>query len=676
MSVVIEPIKTQCLLAGNPCEKPRYARNVKLFSREEVLFADPRATRALLALMDMQAVMGGAASHFGGPSAFAELMSAIYGVAFHRGDPWYESIQIINDAGHCENGIYALKANYSYGGLSLESLKGFRSIHSPLTGHGESHLFPEGVYLSNGPLGSSLPQAQGLCLADCLARRQRLTVTAISDGACMEGEAKEAMAAIPGLARKGKMAPFVMVISDNNTKLSGRIDEQSFSMTPSFHSLGEMGWEVLKLEEAHDLQACVSLVERAFDKAIADRRKPVCIHARTIKGYGTKRTVESASGGHGFPLKSPTELRDFLDEIYEGEPLPQEFISWSDEMVATQRARTESPQPQIDTSQTPREKVQAGVTRAMVECRQRGLPVISVSSDLPGSTGTAGFQKEFPDGAIDVGVAESNMISVGAGLSKEGFIPVVDTFSQFGVTKGALPLVMAALSEAPVIAIFSHAGFQDAADGASHQALSYLSMTSSIPHTDVYCLATSVEAHALVTQAIEKFAKDKKEGRVPHTQIFFLGRETFPLSCMEDSYKYELGRSQLVFDNSSGFEKSVTVVAAGPLLHQALIAAKSLQEEAVGTIVIHPSVINKPDMDTLLAALEKTSGRLVTVEDHQVVGGLGALTAHALAQSGVAFKMKSLGVKGEFGQSSYKAVELYQKHGIDGSAIMKAVRSF
>ena len=665
----IEPIKVQCLLANNPPGTPRYAQNIKLCSGEEALFADPKATRAMVALMDMQAVMGGAASHFGGPSAFAELMSALYGVVFHRGNPWYEYAQIINDAGHCENGIYALKANYSYAGLNLESLKGFRSIQSPLTGHGESHLFPEGVYLSNGPLGSSLPQAQGLCLADGLAGRKRITVTAVSDGACMEGEAKEAIAAIPGLTQKGKMAPFVMVVSDNNTKLSGRIDKQSFSMAPSFKSLNEMGWEVLKIEDAHDLQTCVSVVERAFDQTMAERSKPVCIHAKTIKGYGTRGTVESASGGHGFPLKSPTELRGFLEEIYAGEPLPQEFIDWSSEMVATQRATHNKK------NNVRREKVQVGVTRAMVDCRKKGLPVISVSSDLPGSTGVAGFQKEFPECAIDVGVAESNMVSVGAGLSKEGFIPIVDTFSQFGVTKGALPLIMASLSEAPVIAIFSHAGFQDAADGASHQALSYLSMTSSIPHTDVYCLATSAEAYALVTQAIEKLARYKREGKVPHSQIFFLGRETFLPNCMEDSYKYELGKSQIVFDNSSEFDKSVTVVAAGPLLHQALMAAKDLQEKSMGTVVIHPSIINRPDMETLFLALEKTSGTLVTVEDHQIIGGLGALTAHALVQSGVNVKMKSLGVKGEFGQSSYTAIELYEKHGMDRSAIVRAVQS-
>src|SRR5690606_14787073 len=112
-------------------------------------------------------------------------------------------------------------------------------------------------------------------------------------------------------------------------------------------------------------------------------------------------------------------------------------------------------------------------------------PVISISADLPGSTGVAGFQKAFPDSTQDIGVAESNMVSMAAGASKLGYIPVVDTFAQFGVTKGALPHTMASLSQAPVIAIYSHVGFQDAADGASHQALSYFAMASSIPHVKV-----------------------------------------------------------------------------------------------------------------------------------------------------------------------------------------------
>src|SRR5205823_1540014 len=121
---------------------------------------------------------------------------------------WHQLFHLLNDAGHCENGLFALKANYGFADLSLDALKGFRSIQSQLTGHGEAHLFPEAVYLSNGPLGSCIPQSQGLAFADHLAGKDRVTITAISDGGCMEGEAREALVAIPGLAAHGKMNPY------------------------------------------------------------------------------------------------------------------------------------------------------------------------------------------------------------------------------------------------------------------------------------------------------------------------------------------------------------------------------------------------------------------------------------------------------------------------------------
>ena len=236
-----QPLPLQTKLAGNPSRSPQYSHSLRGKSGESVEVADPRATRAMVALMDMNAVLGGAASHYGGPAAFAELMSALHGIVFEEAKKksieWHQLYHLINDAGHCENGLYALKANYGFAGLGLQDLKGFRSITSKLSGHAEAHLFPEGVLLSNGPLGSAFPQAQGLALADALSQKSRVTVTAISDGASMEGEAREAFAAIPGLARLGKLAPFVTIISDNNTKLTGRIDKDAFSMEPTFAAL-------------------------------------------------------------------------------------------------------------------------------------------------------------------------------------------------------------------------------------------------------------------------------------------------------------------------------------------------------------------------------------------------------------------------------------------------------
>src|ERR1043165_4626076 len=250
----LKPFSGRTRLAPTPGQ-PKYSVRIKDAAGHEVIVGDPRATRALVALMDVHAVNGGAACHWGGPAAFAEIMAAIHGFMFATtGRPWHEAFNFVNDAGHTENGVYALRANYGFDGMTFEDLKGFRSIKSKLTGHGESHLNPEGVLLSNGPLGSALPQAQGLALADKIAKRDRVTICTVPDGASMEGEAKEAFAAIPGLAAKGRVNPFVLVISDNDTKLSGRSNKDAFSMQPSFAAMETLGWHVIRVHEGHDLQ--------------------------------------------------------------------------------------------------------------------------------------------------------------------------------------------------------------------------------------------------------------------------------------------------------------------------------------------------------------------------------------------------------------------------------------
>ncbi len=662
-----QPIPYPNKLAGNPKPEPHYAVSVR-GPNGPLRLADPKSTRALVALMDMYAVLGGAASHYGGPAAFAELMSALHGLVYseahQKNQPWHELFNLVNDAGHCENGLYALKANYGFADLTFEKLKTFRAMGSPLTGHGETHLFPQAVMMSNGPLGSAFPQSQGLAMADALAgKKNRVTITAISDGACMEGEAREAMAAIPGFARAGKVAPFVLIISDNNTGLSGRLDKDIFSMSPSFEALATLGWKLVNLPDGHDLQKCVDTISAAIQEARSNPSVPIAIRAKTIKGIGSKKTAESSSGGHGFPLKSPSEMSAFLKEIYDGE-YPKEFDGWIEELLAWEKKlKASEVKPSV-----PEEKIQVGVASAMIKAVKNGYPVVSITSDLPGSTGVAGFRKEFPQLSIDVGIAESNMVSTAAGFSKMGYIPVVDTFAQFGVTKGALPLTMASLSEAPMICIYSHTGFQDAADGASHQALSYLAMASSIPHVDTYCLTCSAEADALITQAIEKFAADRKAGRTPHSSVFFLGRENFPKTYGASGF--DLKKAQIVQEATGS--NPVVILASGSCMPQALQASEKLKTQGRGSIVVNSASHNRLDLATLKDALRKADGRLIVVEDHQQIGGLGQMVAFELLQAGVSAKLKSLAVHGEFGQSSYTAQELYKHHKIDAGAIVEA----
>jgi transketolase len=666
----LAPLKLKSRLAPTPKQPPLYSANVKNAAGAEVVLGDPAATRALVALMDVHAVNGGAACHWGGPAAFAEIMAAIHGVMFATKDrPWHEAFNFVNDAGHAENGVYALRANYGFDGMTFDDLREFRGIKSKLTGHGESHLNPEGVLLSNGPLGSALPQSQGLAIADKAAGNDRVTICVVSDGASMEGEAKEAFAAIPGLAAKDRVNPFLLVVSDNDTKLSGRITKDSFSMQRSFQSLGALGWNVITVPNGHDLQAVYLAVEKGLEQAKANPNYPVCLWVKTIKGYGVKSTAESSSGGHGFPLKGGEKIIEFVDEIFGGKT-PEEFANWAkalrkdwEEKEAAKKAKAPSSAPAVK-----KDKVQSGLAAAAIQAAKDGYPVFSISADVQGSTGIAPFHKSFPDRCIEVGVAEANMVSTGAGFAKAGFIPIVDTFGQFGVTKGNLPLTMAALSQAPVIAIFSHVGFQDAADGASHQATTYFAATSAIPHTTVISPSCASEAEALFYEAIKRQTEDRKAGKDGETYIFFVGRENYPVHWIEGA-KYPWGKAQVLQEG-----KDVVLIGSGPLLNKAIEAGKQLKEKGVNATVINNPFINHVDVETIGAAVKAANGRLVTIEDHQVICGMGAQISHALSQAGIAHRVRSLGIRGEFGQSAYVAEHLYEKHGLTAAKMVEAAQ--
>ena len=662
---MIKALNLKNKLAPTPTQSPKYSLTVKDAKGSDIIVGDPRATRALVALMNQHATIGGAACHWGGPAAFAEIMSATHALMFKdTTKAWHENFNFVNDAGHTENGIYALRANYGFDNLTFHDLRKFRSIESKLTGHGEAHLNPEGVFISNGPLGSGVPQAQGLAMGDKIVGNKRVTICTLSDGGAMEGEAKESFAAIPGFAKKNKINPFVLIISDNNTKLGGRIDADSFTMEPTFNSLETLGWKLVRVEEGQDIQKVYTAIEKAIEDVKADPTKPIALVCKTIKGFGNKATIESASGGHGYPLSAyDDKFVAFVKEIYNGEA-PAEFVNWAEEIMKSKPAAKE-----VSASGVKSEKVQDGFARAVIKAAKEGLPVFSISSDLQSSTGIKAFHKEFPTHYIDIGIAESNMVSTAIGLSKIGLIPIVDTFAQFGITKGNLPLIMAGLSEGPVIALFSHTGFQDAADGASHQATTYFAALSSIPHINVVNCSSSSEAEALMYEAITTFAKEREAGKTPNSTIFFLGRENHPVSYIEN-VKYIWNKANLLKDGSD-----VTIVAAGPMVGKALAAAAELEINGIKATVVNHSHVNHVDVETLKACLAKTKGKLITIEDHQVLNGMGSMIVHALKMNGVDFQVKSLGIGGEFGQSAYKADQLYARFDLSASGIIKAYHS-
>ena len=441
-------------------------------------------------------------------------------------------------------------------------------------------------------------------------------------------------------------------------------------MEPSFAAMAPLGWNVRHVQEGQDLQKVYLAIEQAVAEAKGDPRRPVCLWVKTIKGFGVKETEASSSGGHGFPLKDGEKIVEFVNEITGGKT-PADLAAWAQSLRRAwedkQAAQKNAPASAAPAAK--KEKVQAGFARAMTRAAQEGLPVVSISADLPGSTGVAAFQKAVPGRSFDIGVAEANMVSTCTGLAKTGFLPVADTFSQFGITKGNLPIIMAALSQGPIVAAFTHAGFQDAADGASHEATTYFAAVSSIPHTLAIAVSCSEQADALMLEAFRRQAKERQAGKEGENAIFFAGREDFPARLGERPAGYPWGKAELLRKG-----RDVTIVACGPMVPLALEAAEVLAKEGRQASVIDNPFVNRPDLGTIGAALGETGGRLVTVEDHQIVGGMGAMLVHALNLAGISVKSAAIGMKGEFGRSAYSARELYEHFGMGPKDIAEAAR--
>jgi len=170
-------------------------------------------------------------------------------------------------------------------------------------------------------------------------------------------------------------------------------------------------------------------------------------------------------------------------------------------------------------------------------------------------------------------------------------------------------------------------------------------------------------------QAIKRYAADRGAGKDGESYIFFVGRENYPIRWVENA-QYEWGRAQVLKPGTA-----VVLIGCGPLLSQAIEAGKVLAAQGVEAAVINNPFINRVDLATIGKAVNACAGRVVTIEDHQVIGGMGAQISHALAQAGIAHRMKSLGIQGEFGQSAYVAEHLYEKHGLTAAKMVEAAQT-
>ena len=282
--------------------------------------------------------------------------------------------------------------------------------------------------------------------------------------------------------------------------------------------------------------------------------------------------------------------------------------------------------------------------------------VVVLDADLAGATKTGTFQKVFPERHFDCGIAESNMMCVAAGMASTGLVPFASSFAMFAAGR-AFEQVRNSIGY-PHLNVkigATHGGISVGEDGASHQCCEDFALMRSIPGMVVMSPADDVEARAMVKAAY------LHEGPV----YMRFGRSGVPVFHEED-YQFQIGKGEVVKDGSD-----VAIIANGLMVYEAIVAAESLKEAGIDAMVINMATVKPLDEELVLAAAQKC-GKVVTAEEHSVIGGLGEAVAAVLSEK-LPTPVKRVGVNDVFGRSG-PAGEVLKYYGLTAENIANAAK--
>ena len=296
---------------------------------------------------------------------------------------------------------------------------------------------------------------------------------------------------------------------------------------------------------------------------------------------------------------------------------------------------------------------------ALAECGAEFPDLVVLDADLAGATKTGVFMKAFPERHIDCGIAECNMTGIAAGLATCGKIPFISSFAMFAAGRNFEQVRNSiGYPHLNVKIGATHAGITVGEDGATHQCNEDVALMRTVPGMTVVVPADDVEAKAAVRAAIEF------EGPV----YLRFGRAAVPVINDRLDYKFELGKGVLLREG-----RDVTIIASGITVASALEAAEKLEADGISAEVINIHTIKPLDEELVVASAKKT-GKVVTAEEHSVIGGLGSAVCDCLCEKCPTPVLK-IGMQDVFGESG-PAGALVEKYGLDGKGIYESVKKF
>lgn len=312
--------------------------------------------------------------------------------------------------------------------------------------------------------------------------------------------------------------------------------------------------------------------------------------------------------------------------------------------------------PKIGQDDIEQEPTRSGYGQGVADLGERDERVVVLTGDLAGSTKAADFQKKFPERFIEVGVAEQNMMGIAAGLALGGKVPFISSYAVFSPGRSWDQLrVSVAYSQTNVKVAGAHTGISVGPDGATHQALEDIAITRVLPNMTVVVPCDSIETKK-ATIAL---------GEMQGPAYFRFAREKTPVMTTEDT-PFRVGKAEIFREGSH-----VALIGSGPVLYNGLLAAIELEKEGISVLVVNNHTIKPIDVETIVWAA-KLTGAVVTLEEHQIMGGAGSAVAEVLAQH-YPVPVEMVGVNDHFGESG-EPNELIEKFGMGKDSIKQAIK--
>ncbi|PIN87024.1 transketolase [Candidatus Woesearchaeota archaeon CG10_big_fil_rev_8_21_14_0_10_44_13] len=305
-----------------------------------------------------------------------------------------------------------------------------------------------------------------------------------------------------------------------------------------------------------------------------------------------------------------------------------------------------------------RKAMRDGYGEAIVELAKRNKDIVALTGDLAGSLKLDEFKLRFPDRFFEIGIAEQNMMGIAAGLASTGKIPFVSSFAMFVAGRSWEQLRTAVCyANFNVKIIGSHAGLSNSRDGASHQNLEDFAALRAIPNLIIIAPCDYNETKKAVHEA----------ARIKGPVYIRFNRSETPI-LTEEKGRFRVGRAETLREGND-----LAIISCGAMVYESLVAAQELAKKGIHARVINMHTIKPIDKEAIILAAKETK-KIVTVEEHQVNGGLGGAVAEVLSQNSPA-RLKIIGVKDRFGQSGALG-DVMKEYGLTSESIIKEIHDF